>query len=164
MLTGILTGAPIWVWPLLVVLITLGLLASKSRTRPSLPIYLYWLLGFISLNAVNSLAPAPLVWAAFGAAYLLGAGLGYQFQRRIIIGKSAGRVSLKGEWLSMGVFMMIFWMNFVGGVISAISPDAYASSAYHCVFATVAGMAAGSFIGRALRVFITPSTPDPAGE
>lgn len=95
-------------------------------------------------------------------AYVLGAGLGYQFQRRIIIGKSAGRITLKGEWLSMAVLMMIFWMNFVGGVINAISPDIYASTAYHCVFAAVAGMAAGSFIGRALRVFFTPSTPTTA--
>lgn len=161
MLTGILTGAPIWVWPLLVVLITLGLLASKSRTRPCLPTYLYWLLGLISLNALNALSPAPVVWMAFAAAYLLGAWLGYHFQKRIIIAKSAGRITLKGEWLSMLVLMLIFWMNFVGGVINAISPEVYASTTYHMVFATVAGLAAGTFIGRALRVFLTPSTPAP---
>ncbi|WP_456386579.1 hypothetical protein [Profundibacter sp.] len=160
MLRGILTGAPIWVWPLLAVLIALGVLASKTRTRPCLPIYLYWLLGFLSLNAVNSLAPAPVIWVAFGAAYVLGAGLGYQFQGRIIINKSTGRITLKGEWLSMVVLMVIFWMNFVGGVINAVSPDIYASSTYHAVFAMVAGIAAGTFIGRALRVFFTASTPD----
>nr|ABY79049.1 hypothetical protein [endosymbiont of Ridgeia piscesae] len=162
MLTAILTGAPIWVWPLLVLMITLGLIASKGRSRSYIPIYFFWLLGFLSLNAVNGLTPAPVIWGIFGVAYLLGAAFGYRFQGRIIISKSGGRITLKGEWLSMNVLMTIFWMNFVGGVVQAISPEAYASTGFHALFAVVAGLASGTFIGRALRVFITPSMPEPA--
>ena len=158
MLTAILTGAPIWVWPLLVVMVILGLLASKSRTRTYIPIYFFWLLGFLSLNAVNSLSPAPLIWGAFGVAYVLGALYGYRFQRRIIIKKSDGRITLKGEWLSMIVLMAIFWMNFVGGVVRAISPDIYTSNGFHAIFAIIAGLASGTFIGRAIRVYQTPIT------
>jgi len=158
MLTAILTGAPIWVWPLLVLLLTLGFIASKSRSRPYIPIYFFWLFGGLSLNAVNSLAPAPMIWGAFGLAYLLGAAFGCRFQDRIIIAKSKTRITLKGEWLSMIVLMTIFWMNFVGGVVQAISPDAYASNGFHALFAIIAGLASGTFIGRAIAVYRTPIT------
>lgn len=159
MLIQIISGAPIWVWPLLVGLVLLGLRATKERRTPYLPIYFYWLLGILSLNAVNGLSPSPMVWAVFGGLYLLGAALGFQFQRRIIVTKSAGRITLKGEWVTLAVFMTVFWMNFVGGVVSAISPETYAAAGFHMIFAAIAGLVAGSFIGRALRVFFTPATP-----
>jgi hypothetical protein len=38
-MTQLLTGAPIWVWPLLVVLILVGLRARNERTAPVLLIY-----------------------------------------------------------------------------------------------------------------------------
>ena len=41
MLSGILTGAPLWVWPLLAGLILLGLKASKNRKARCLPSYFF---------------------------------------------------------------------------------------------------------------------------
>ncbi len=158
MLSNIIHGAPIWVWPLLVVLIVLGLIASKERTRSVVPMYFFWLLGLLSLNAVNSLPATGLIWALFGVAYLVGATLGYRFQKRIIIRKTGLQITLKGEWLSLIVLMTIFWMNFVGGVVGAISPETVASFGYHAGFATIAGLAAGSFIGRSLSTFMTRSS------
>ena len=38
-MTQLLTGAPIWVWPLLGVLILMGLRACKERSAPVLLIY-----------------------------------------------------------------------------------------------------------------------------
>lgn len=159
MFVQIINGAPIWVWPLLVGLIFLGLRATQSRTTPYMPTYFYWLLGILPINAVNSFSPAPIIWIAFVAFYLLGAGLAFQFQRRIIVTKAAGRMTLKGEWVTLIVFMTVFWMNFAGGVVEAISPETYASAGFHIIFATIAGLAAGSFIGRALQVFLTRSLP-----
>jgi hypothetical protein len=157
MLSNIVTGAPIWVWPLLVGLVLLGLKASKDRTALALPSYFYPLFGLLSLNAVNALGVGPLVWLGFGIAYLAGVLLGNRFQTQVILGKTAKRVSLKGAWLTMTVLMVIFWMNFVGGVIEAISPAAYASIGFKTGFALVAGLAAGSWAGRALRTFLTPA-------
>jgi len=157
MLSNILTGAPIWVWPLLAGLILLGFKASKDRTALCLPSYFYPLLGLLSVKAVYALEVSGLVWLGFGVAYLVGALLGNRFQGRIIIGKSAKRVSLKGEWLTMAVLMVIFWMNFVGGVVGAVLPAAFASVAFKAGFALVAGLAAGSWAGRALKTFTTPA-------
>ncbi len=155
MLVSILSGAPVWVWPLLVFLVFFGLKATRSRETPSLPIYLLPLLGLLSLNAVNSLQGAGYLWIVFAVAYLFGALAGFGFQRHVISEKSAGRVNLKGEWITFIVLMTVFWMNFAGGVVKAISPDTYASAGFHIVFTIIAGLAAGSFIGRALRVFFT---------
>lgn len=161
MLLSILNGAPIWVWPLLALLVFFGLKATRNRVTPTLPIYLLPLLALLPLNAVNSLQGAGFLWAVFGLAYVIGGLLGFAFQRRIISQKSAGRVTLRGEWVTFAVVMAVFWMNFVGGVVGAISPDTYASNGFHIMFATIAGLAAGSFIGRALRVFLTTSSPNP---
>lgn len=160
MLISILSGAPLWVWPLLAFLVFFGLKATRSRETPSLPIYLLPLLGLLSLNAVNSLQGAGALWFVFSVAYLFGAFLGFGFQKRVIREKSAKGVSLKGEWVTFMVLMTVFWMNFTGGVVKAISPDTYASTGFHILFTVIAGLAAGSFIGRALRVFSTTASPN----
>lgn len=159
MLISILSGAPLWVWPLLAFLVFFGLNATRARETLSLPIYLLPLLGLLSLNAVNSLQGAGYLWIVFAVAYLFGALAGFGFQRRVISDKSAGRVTLKGEWITFIVLMTVFWMNFAGGAVQAISPETYASAGFHILFASIAGLAAGSFIGRALRVFLTTSSP-----
>jgi len=155
MLSDILTGAPLWVWPILVGLILLGLKATKDREALCLPSFFYPLFGLISVNSVTGLRASGLVWLGFGAAYLIGAFLGNRFQGRIILGKSVKHVRLKGEWLTMAVLMVIFWMNFVGGVVAAVLPVAFASFGFKIGFALVAGLVAGSWAGRALRTFTT---------
>lgn len=158
MLSGILNGAPIWVWPLLALLIGLGVLASRTRSTPTLPVYFLPLLGILSINSVNSLSPAPLIWGVFVIAYIIGIRFGFLFQNRQIVEKSNGRVTLKGEWVTLAVFMCIFWLNFVGGAVGAMSPDIYESTGFHLVFALIAGMIAGSFVGRGFSVLKAPST------
>ncbi len=158
MLSGIISGTPIWVWPLLVGLILLGLKASRDRTALCAPSYFYPLLGLLSVRAVYALGVGPQVWLGFGVAYVLGTTLGNRFQARVILEKTEKHVSLKGEWLTMFVLMVIFWMNFIGGVTQAISPETYASDGFKMGFALVAGLAAGSWAGRALRTFTTPAS------
>lgn len=157
MFSAIVSGAPVWVWPLLVLLIVLGLRASRTRTAPVILYLLLPLLGILSLRAVNALPAAQTIWAFFGVAALLGAYGGFLFQRKRVISKSQGRVTLKGEWLTMFVLMLIFWMQFVSGVIKSVSPETYASGNFHMVFASVAGLVAGTFIGRALCLIMAPN-------
>jgi len=51
--------------------------------------------------------------------------------------------------------MVIFWANFAGGVVAAVAPLAYASAPFHVALAACLALAAGSFGGRALRVWGT---------
>jgi hypothetical protein len=162
MFSRILAGAPVWVWPLLVLLVVLGIVASRDRTRSAVPMYFLWLPGLLSVRSVYALDAPGSVWAVFGGACLAGAWLGDRFQRRIIVAKQGAMIKVRGEWLTLGVMMVIFWMNFASGVVRAISPETVASPVYMSVFAVLAGLAAGSFSGRSLRTFLMPSQGDVA--
>lgn len=54
-MSAIFAAAPVWVWPLLALLLTLGLNAMRSRSTPALPFYALPLLGLLSLRSVLSL-------------------------------------------------------------------------------------------------------------
>lgn len=158
MFSAIVSSAPIWVWPLLVLLIILGLRSSRTRTVPTVFSYLLPLMSILSLRSVSALPVAQTIWIFFGAAWLTGSYGGYVFQRKRLISKSPRRVTLKGEWLTMFVLMLIFWMQFGSGVVKAISPETYASGNFHIMFASITGLVAGTFIGRALCLIIAPNT------
>lgn len=152
-----LSNAPIWVWPLLALLIGFGVIASRERTTLITPLYGLPFLGILSFNAVNELPVHPSIWIICTVFYILGAWRGFQFQESIILFKSYTHVTLSGEWLTMVVVMVIFWMNFVSGVVQAVVPTIYLSSGYHMIFAAIAGLTAGVFFGRALRLLTSPS-------
>lgn len=158
MFSAIVSGAPIWVWPLLLLLILLGLRASRTRTAPTVFFYLLPFMAILSLRSVNALPIAQTVWVFFGVAWVIGGYGGYVFQRKRLIAKSRRRVTLKGEWLTLLVLMLIFWMQFVSGIIKAISPETYASANFHMAFASIAGLVAGTFVGRALCLIMAPNT------
>lgn len=150
MALSILQGAPFWVWPVLAILVWFGLRATRERVVPVWPLYGLPLVGLLSVNAVAGLDVAALLWAGFTAAYLIGAAFGAYFQKTRVLAKCAGKVRLAGEWLTFAVLMLVFWMDFAGGVAAAIAPEVYEGSTFKLVFATIAGLAAGSFCGRAL--------------
>jgi hypothetical protein len=152
-----ITNAPLWVWPLLALLISFGFIATRERTTLIAPLYGLPFLGILSLSAVNALTISPSVWALFFCAYIIGAWRGFVFQEGIILFKSRTHVTLSGEWVTMIVVMTIFWMNFVGGAMQAVAPTTYASTTFHVIFASIAGLTAGVFLGRALRLMTSPS-------
>jgi len=151
-LSGIVFGPPIWVWPLLILLIFLGLRASRTRTSSVIPFYFLPLLGMISLRSVSSLNNAELAWLCFGAGYLAAAIGAYRIQSRWILNRTGNRLTLAGEWLSMITFMIIFWANFVRGTLMAVNPEIYDSWLFSIVFPIVVGCVAGTFLGRSIRV------------
>ncbi len=149
----IVSRVPVWVWPLLVLLVVLGLRATHRRETMVLPVYLMPLLGMLSINAVNRFQGGAVLWGVFAVAYLSGIGIGLWFQRRVVLGKSGTRVTLRGEWLTFGLMMTVFWMNFAGGVMRAVAPAIYGGLGFQTGFTIIAGVAAGIFLGRAVRVF-----------
>jgi hypothetical protein len=151
------TNAPLWVWPLLALLIIFGMIASRERTTLIAPLYGLPFLGILSYNAVSDLPAHPSIWIVFIASYAFGAWRGFKFQEGIILFKSKTRVTLSGEWLTMVVVMLVFWMNFVSGVVQAVSPSLFLSTSFHTVFTSVAGLTAGVFLGRAWRLLTSPS-------
>ena len=148
---GILTGAPIWVWPLLAALIWLGLRSTKRRHVSVWLIYLMPLLAITSFGKVMALAGQPM--GLHG--YLIGVGLGvlggWIGQNKWLISKSGGTAEVRGEWFTLIAVMTIFWANFAEGVLIALAPEVLTAPIYAPIFAVVIGVPGGFFIGRTLR-------------
>ena len=155
MIGNILTGAPVWVWPLLALLIYLGLRATRTRTAPAILIYCLPLLGINTLNSVRSLPQPDIAWSCFLLSYIVGTALGFLLQKRWILEKSGKTVTVSGEWLTLTAMMVLFWMNFAAGFTEAVKPDLYTNPLFSAFFALFVGWAGGSFLGRAFRVLRT---------
>ncbi|MCX7560550.1 hypothetical protein OS190_13315 [Sulfitobacter sp. F26204] len=165
MFLAIIFGTPIWVWPLLAFLIGYGIRASRDRDTSVWPVYLVPLLGLITLKTIITAPGGQSVWIAYVAAYALAAVAGFGLQRRWLVEKHDRRVTLKGEWLTFAVVMILFWSNFAYGVTRAIAPDVITQVSNQVVYAVVVAFASGSLLGRALQVALAPSaamSPVPA--
>ncbi len=106
----------------------------------------------ISLRSVTTLPLQEFAWAGFAGSYAAGVAYAYMRQERWLLGKQGRTVSLAGEWFTMLSLMVIFWMNFAGGMMQALSPQAYESPAFIVLFTLLTGAASGSFPGRGIRV------------
>jgi len=155
-ISNIPARAPIWVWPLLLWMIRVGVKAMRART---VAIWFYWFLPFFALLSVRGRveAAAPEVdLPVFACAYALGLAFGHWFQGGVIVERTAKLVSVKGEPLTLIMMMAIFWMNFAAGVIEVISPDLMANHVTIVILAAISGAVSGQFAGRALRVLRAP--------
>lgn len=154
---GLIFGPPIWVWFLLTYLIFIGVKSFNTRKVPIFIFYLTPLLGLLSLRTISRLEHIEIVWAAFGLIYILSAVGFFNWQKRNLLERQKRHVVLKGEWVSLVSFMVIFWANFVQGVLTAVSPETYQSLEFVVIFAALLGLVSGSFLGRPLsNIFSRP--------
>lgn len=153
MLMMILTKTPIWVWPLLVLLVALGLRASKTRWMPAAMIYVMPLLGLLSINNMLGLPNLTLVLAAFLGFYGIGAWGGWRLQSGFTLGRDGGRVQVVGEWVTMFTIVTVFLASFLNGLFVAIAPEIVALPAVYLGLTMIKGGISGIFIGRAFYVW-----------
>lgn len=157
-LTGLLVGPPIWVWPLFVLLVFVGWRASRVRNTSILLYYFLPFLGFLTIQSVASLPNAIASWGVFIVAYGLAAMMFYKRQLVWVLKKQGRILRLQGEWITMSAVMVVFWANFVRGFLSDVAPLMYEQLWLCLVFATVLGLAGGSFLGRSVRIVAMPDT------
>lgn len=149
----IFINAPLWVWPLFVLLLMVGVRAQKDRRAPVVLIYCLPLLGILAFRTVWSLSAPGWIMAVFGAAYVLGLAVGYVVQRRWIIDGEGWHVDLRGESWTLLAMMLTFWANFAAGFLQAVAPAVHNGAPFQIGLAVVIGLCGGSFAGRALRVW-----------
>lgn len=149
---GIWQNAPVWVWPLFVVLVVIGILATRNRQSSIVPYFFYPLFGLSAANAINGLVHMPANWLTFGAGFLIGALLAFRWQDGLILEKTGMKMRLRGDRVTLVVLMAIFVSNFVNGVVEATAPDLRNAFWFTLALAAVIGACSGSFTGRALRV------------
>lgn len=153
MFIEILKNTPIWVWPLLVALIVLGLRASRTRWMPAAMIYFMPLLGLLSVNNMLALPNQVLIWSVFFFVYALGALLGARLQQGWTLGREGNRVQVDGEWVTMLTIVTVFIASFLNGMFVAIMPELIALPIVYLGLTVIKAGVAGVFIGRAVYVW-----------
>jgi hypothetical protein len=81
-MTQFITGAPIWVWPLLALLVFAGLRARQDRSALVVLVYGLPALGFLGVRSTVALSVEGWIWLLFAVCYVFGCWGGYQLQRR----------------------------------------------------------------------------------
>lgn len=114
-------GAPVWVWPLLVALVALGISRMREREMPVWRLLLLPAL-LVSVSVLTTLfgglnAAALL---ALSAGMALGAMVGWWTMRDVEVHRLAGnRVRVRGESVSLMAILAIFASRFAAGMLEA---------------------------------------------
>jgi hypothetical protein len=149
----ILAGTPFWVYPLFLVVLWMGYTASRRRARSRLAlirlpsIFVVWSILNIWLNA-RHLGPSVASWAG---GVVVGASIGVALFRSARLARHADPdlVVVPGTWLTLGLVVAIFAMNYVFGYLRATSPGLLASNAAALLVTGLSGVSGGIFIGQA---------------
>lgn len=152
---GLILGPPIWVWALLAYLVFIGVKSLRTRKVPIFVFYLTPFLGLLSVRTISNLDHIATAWSVFGSVYILSAVGFFLWQKRNLLERYKRHVLIRGEWVSLISFMVIFWANFVQRVLVAVSPQTYQSLGFIIIFAALLGLVCGSFLGRPLSNIIS---------
>ncbi|MBP0590879.1 hypothetical protein J8I87_14395 [Paraburkholderia sp. LEh10] len=148
----IIYGTPIWVWVLLVVLLSRGFKALNSGTSPlsTLAITPLIFAGWGILHLVSDpLAgwSSVIVWVAGAIAGIAG-GVFIASRSRFIVDPIANTVMLPGSVVPLLLIIATFAAKFWLGVETATATDISSLGMYMLTDAAVSGVVAGVFGGR----------------
>jgi hypothetical protein len=142
-------GIPLWVFPLLAVLIWLGLRASRARDL-RLPVILITPVIFIGWGLATLLARSgsfPGVIVAWLVAAVVGLALGLLTTRAdtIRVDPTSGLVHRPGSWIPLARNLAIFAAKFALTFAAAVHPDLRDQLALWDL--GISGFSAGYFLG-----------------
>lgn len=147
----ILLNAPWWVWPILLMIVALGLRATRRRRLN--PVWLAVLpaaFAVVSLGAMlvrGAQSPdMPLAWAA---GFALGLGLGWAGAIRAEVRAEAGGVSVPGSWSVLIVPLLFFALQFWFGYLRVAQPGLVDTLPYRLLAPFGGALMTGFFSGRA---------------
>ena len=145
-------AAPIWVWPLLIGLIVLGI--SRMRDR-EMPVWRLMLLpaaltvSTLVTLLLGGLGVSGLIAVVSGLG--LGLAVGWMTMRAVTARRLAGnRVLVRGEVVSLIAILVIFASRFVAGAMTAMAPDLMEMAGVGELFVAVPVFCAGVMAARAL--------------
>lgn len=153
MFLTIISNVPVWVWPLLIGLLFLGLRATRERAVSKAVLLSMPLLALLSVPTLMHMEPTILVWTLYPLGYAIGTYIGYIKQARWLIADNGSRVTVSGEWLTLTSIMILFCANFVGGTISAMAPQIYTSLGFVAAYLAILATTSGLFAGRAIYIW-----------
>ena len=148
-LLQIVRNTPLWVWPLMALVVWLGVLGLRTRTLPLWRLAVLpavgLVLSFVGLGQAVQPALALVAWlAALAAALPLGDLLG---RRRPVRRLEDGRLEIAGGWFMLVFGIGIFAARYALGVVFGMAPSLRAEPAWIAVAGGVGGFVAGLGLG-----------------
>jgi hypothetical protein len=155
----ILQHIPVWVFALLIGLIALGLVQTRTRhirkqrlLGINIALTVFTLVGVVQQWRLTPwLALSLLSWAAMGllVAWVFGqgaapAGAAYDLETR--------RFTVPGSWLPLALFMTIFACKFAVGMTTAMAPDLLDSLSAAIGVSALYGLLSGVLNAKAWRL------------
>ncbi len=157
----IVAHTPFWVWPLMALVVWLGLLGLKPRVIPLWRLAVLPVVGLVSSLAGIAQAGQPALALAGGvvallAALPLGRGLG---RRRAVRRLEGGRLEIAGGWFMLVFGLSIFAARFALGVLFGVLPALEAEPLWIVASGGVGGVVAGIGIGWLAGVCLRAPSP-----
>ena len=145
----IVRNTPLWVWPLMALVVWLGVLGLRTRTLPLWRLAVLPAVGlarsFVGLGQAAQPALALVAWLAVLAVALpLGDLLG---RRRTVRRLDDGRLEIAGGWFMLVFGISIFAVRYALGVVFGMAPALRADSAWIALAGGVGGFVAGLGLG-----------------
>ena len=145
----IVTHTPLWVWPVLVFVLGLGLLGLRPRIMPP------WRLGILPLvgigTSLSGIVQSPLPALAFAAWFVallaalpLGHAAGRRRPARLL---EDGRLSIAGGWFMLLFGVSIFAVRYALGVLFGVAPTLKVEPVWIGLAGGAGGVIAGIGIG-----------------
>lgn len=156
MLWDIVSGAPWWVWLLIVVLVNLGIRSTKVRTVAAQRLILFplvfvlWSAYRLYQNGASETHSLIFWWVI---ALAIGAYLGFKevSSWRIHVDRKKGTITIPGNYSTLLLIITIFVLNFFWGYFYAtLSVIPYGVHLADTITTTIA---TGFFVGRAAFFF-----------
>ena len=164
-LMAILSGIPMWVYPVFFYGIYMGVRALAVRT---VSLVLMTLLPVVFLGlSLSSLLPlvggSPLVGLVWLLTLGLGAVLGwfYLTAEPLSVDRAKGRLVVPGSPLVLVLFLTIFTVKFVFGYESAVNPPVAAQPWFLLAVFGLSGVATGVVAGRTAKLYLLFIQPPP---
>lgn len=153
-----ISHTPIWVWPLLALLIFIGVLALKPRAI-SLPRLLILPAVFLVLSVLSALgSPLPRLEALgiWLAGMVLGALLGRLAAPRqgVVIDRPRRRVSVPGSVVPLLLILVIFIGRYAFGYAFGRYPELRQNELLLVIAAGYAALCSGFMLGRTLPLVL----------
>lgn len=145
----IVVHTPIWVWPLLILVLWLGWSGSRPRTVHPLRLAALPLvgLGMTVAGAVQSTSP-PLTLAGWLVGLLISLPIGRLVgRRRSVTWQPDGRIRIDGSWFMLGFAVSIFAVRYALGVAFGVWPALTTQPASIVGAGAVGGAVAGIGLG-----------------
>ena len=157
----IVTNTPLWVWPLMVLVVWLGVLGLKPRVIPLWRVAVLPMVGLVtSLTGIAQASHPGLAAAGWLVALLAGLPLGRALGlRRAVRRLEDGRLEMAGGWFMLGFGLSIFAARYALGVLFGVLPALKAEPLWIVLSGGVGGIVAGIGIGWLAGVYLrTPDT------